>query len=232
MQQDARKRHAQRRGRDASCLAPPAQTRTCSFPAYGSHLGYPRRIMCAVCRPAPGARVPGTVPGACGAGLPFPSASALGSTGSAAVRSVADCSATICSTLFVGFTATMAELDFSCPCIIGYDSSSSRCGPSLARNADGQPRDLPASDAIRLHVMWPWTPAGRQHLAFVEERCRTCCLRASKNSRPLRCLTFRGSIPHPMQQLCTLRVRHCCRLTQHSLPGGPLRPYPGRTCTG
>ena len=28
------------RGRDASCLAPPAQTRTCSFPAYGSHLGY------------------------------------------------------------------------------------------------------------------------------------------------------------------------------------------------
>ena len=23
-----------RRGRDASCLAPPAQTRTCSFPAY------------------------------------------------------------------------------------------------------------------------------------------------------------------------------------------------------
>ena len=176
-----------RRGRDASCLAPPAQTRTCSFPAYGSHLGYPRRIMCAVCRPAPGARVPGTVPGACGAGLPFPSASALGSTGSAAVRSVADCSATICSTLFVGFTATMAELDFSCPCIIGYDSSSSRCGPSLARNADGQPRDLPASDAIRLHVMWPWTPAGRQHLA---KRCRTCCLRANKDSRPLRCMTF------------------------------------------
>src|SRR6516162_5718329 len=174
-----------RRGRDASCLAPPAQTRTCSFPAYGSHLGYPRRC-CAVCRPAPGTRVPGTVPGACCAGLPFPSASALGSTGSAAVCSVADCSATVCSTLFVGFTATMAELDFSCPCIIGYDSSSSRCGPSLALDADGQSRDLPASDAIRLHVMWPLTPAGRQHLAFVEERCRTCCLRASKNSRPLR----------------------------------------------
>ena len=28
------------RGRDASYLAPPAQTRTRSFPAYGSHLGY------------------------------------------------------------------------------------------------------------------------------------------------------------------------------------------------
>jgi hypothetical protein len=25
------------RGRDASCLAPPAQIRTCAFPAYGSH---------------------------------------------------------------------------------------------------------------------------------------------------------------------------------------------------
>ena len=38
-------------------------------------------------------------------------------------------------TLFVGFTATMAERDFSCPCIIGYGSSPSRCGPSLSRNA-------------------------------------------------------------------------------------------------
>ena len=30
------------RGRDACYHAPPAQIRTCSFPAYGSHLGYPR----------------------------------------------------------------------------------------------------------------------------------------------------------------------------------------------
>ena len=29
----------------------------------------------------------------------------------------------------------------------------------------GQTRDLPASDAILLRVMWPSTPAGRQHLA-------------------------------------------------------------------
>src|SRR3974390_1150808 len=48
-------------------LASLHQTRTCSFPAYGSHLGYPRRC-CAVCSPAPGTRAPGTVPGACGAG--------------------------------------------------------------------------------------------------------------------------------------------------------------------
>src|SRR5262245_10132046 len=44
--------------------------------------------------------------------------------------------------------------------------------------------------------------------------------------------SFRGSLPHPTQQLCTLRVRRCRRLTQHSLPGGPLRPYLGRTRTG
>src|SRR6516164_6962523 len=53
--------------------------------------------------------------------------------------------------------------------------------------SDGRTRDLPGSDTIPLHVMWPWTPAGRQHLA---KRCRTCCLRANKDSRPLRCMTF------------------------------------------
>jgi hypothetical protein len=40
------------RGRDASYLAPPAQIRTCGFPAYGSHLGY-RRQFVAVCEPTP-----------------------------------------------------------------------------------------------------------------------------------------------------------------------------------
>src|SRR5713226_3854378 len=101
-----------------------------------------------------------------------------------------------------GFSATMTESDFSCPCIIGYGSSPSRCGPSLSLDTDGQTRDLPASDAILLHVMWPSTPAGRQHLAL---RCRTCCLRANKHSRPLPSLTFPGSIPHPRHSLCTLR---------------------------
>src|SRR5215469_5819604 len=62
-------------------------------------------------------------------------------------------------------SATMAGSDFSYPFIIGYGSSPSRCGPSLSRDADGQTRDLPASDAIPLHVMWPSTPAGRRHLA-------------------------------------------------------------------
>src|SRR5436853_465377 len=49
----------------------------------------------------------------------FPLVSALGSANSAADRSA----------LFAGFAATMTESDFSCPCIIGYGSSPSRCGP-------------------------------------------------------------------------------------------------------
>src|ERR1700738_4589441 len=95
----------------------------------------------------------------------FSLVSALGSPGSAATGSAADCSAAGCAALFAGFTATMAESDFSYPCIIGYGSSPPRCGPCLSRDADGRTRDLPASNAILLHVMWPWTPAGRQHVA-------------------------------------------------------------------
>ena len=44
--------------------------------------------------------------------------------------------------------------------------------------------------------------------------------------------SFRGSITHPTQPLCTLRVRRCRRLTQHSLPGGLLDlTYPKRERT-
>ena len=39
-------------------------------------------------------------------------------------------SATGCPALFAGFVATTAESDFSGSCIIGFDSSSSRCGPT------------------------------------------------------------------------------------------------------
>src|ERR1700687_5473552 len=83
----------------------------------------------------------------------FPLVPALGSTGSATVDSAADCSAAASAVLFAGFPATMTESDFSCPCIIGYGSSPSRCGPSLSLDADGQTRGLPGSDTILLHVM-------------------------------------------------------------------------------
>ena len=55
------------RGRDASYLAPPAQIRTCGFPAYGSHLGYQRQFG-AVYEPTPVTRLSGSGSGACFAG--------------------------------------------------------------------------------------------------------------------------------------------------------------------
>ena len=131
-------------GRDASYLAPPAQIRTYGFPAYGSHLGY-RRQCVAVDEPTSCATLTRRGVRRVLSWLVFPSVPALRSTNSATDRPA----------LFVGFTATMAGSDFSHPCIIGYGSSPSRCGPSLSRDADGRTRDLPASDAIPLHVMWP-----------------------------------------------------------------------------
>src|ERR1700682_6433825 len=49
-------------------------------------------------------------------------------------------------------------------------------------------------------------------------------------SAPATCL-FRGSITNPTQLLCTLRGRRYRRLTQHLLPGGPLRAYPAQAAT-
>src|SRR3984893_16155997 len=60
------------RGRDASYLAPPAQIRTCRFPAYGSHLGYPRQLCAAVCEPASVTRLCGAESCACATGPHFP----------------------------------------------------------------------------------------------------------------------------------------------------------------
>jgi hypothetical protein len=83
-------------------------------------------------------------------------------------------------------------------------------------DADGRARDLPASDAILLHMMWPSTPAGRQRLAW---RCRTCCLRANKNSRPPRYRSF-GAQSHTPCNRCVRFVALSPVATQHSLPSG------------
>jgi hypothetical protein len=103
-----------------------------------------------VSAPAPVTRLSGSASGACFAGSHSPWSPPLAPP--APQR--------IASALFVGFTATIAESDFSCPCIIGFGSSPSRCGPS-ASAGDGQTRDIPGSDALLVHVMWPSTPAGR-----------------------------------------------------------------------
>src|ERR1700674_1787033 len=102
---------------------PPAQIRTCGFPAYGSHLGY-RRQFGAVDEPTSCATLTRLGVRRVLGWRAFPSVPALRSTNSAADPSA----------LFVSFPATMAWSDFSCPCIIGYGSSPSRCGPSRSRN--------------------------------------------------------------------------------------------------
>src|SRR5262245_30748494 len=79
----------------------------------------------------------------------FPLASALCSTGSAAVGTA----------LFVGFPATMAESDFSRPCIIGYGSSPSRCGPAtVCRTVDRESSRFPRKE--RLHMPGSLTTPG------------------------------------------------------------------------
>jgi hypothetical protein len=52
-----------------------------------------------------------------------------------------------------------------------------------------------------------------------------------ENPRPLQCLTFRGSIPHPMQSLCTLR-NHCRQWPRNTRYQADATPYLDRTCTG
>src|SRR4249920_1697181 len=151
----------------------------------------------------------------------FPSASALRSTNSAADRSA----------LFAGFTATMASSDFPRPCIIGYGSSPSRCGPPYAR-ANSQPTARRGISQVRRDpfardvLLDPGGTTMPRITALHMLRSTMTTISAPAVS------SFRGSITHPTQPLCTLRVRRYRRLTQHSLPGGPLRPYLGRTYTG
>src|SRR5262249_1229526 len=134
----------------ASLAAPDPYVR---LSAYGSCLGCVTAQV-AVYAPAPVTREPGSESSTCFAGAyspwppPFAPPTPLRPPPQTPPRWAS-------LALFAGFIATMTRSDFSCPCIIGYGSSPSRCGPSLSRDADGQTRDLPASDAIPLHVMWP-----------------------------------------------------------------------------
>jgi len=119
----------------------------------------------------------------------FPLVPALGSTDSA----------TDCSALFAGFSdsATTLGSDFPCPCIIGFGSSPSRCGPG--RNlASGQTRDLPASSAFLPPVTCSWTPAGRAAPRVAAPLVLHSTIYTV--SAPATC-QFRGSITHPTQLL-------------------------------
>ena len=92
----------------------------------------------------------------------FPSVPVLGSAGSAADRSA----------LFVGFVATTTESDFSGSYIIGFDSSSSRCGPAeSARRSNPRP---PGSRAKSFHTCQGLRPR-RTGRALALSRS-PCCL--------------------------------------------------------
>src|SRR5215813_4361872 len=112
----------------------------------------------------------------------FPLASALGSTGSAADRSA----------LFAGFAATMAESDFPRPCIIGYGSSPSRCGPvHFRRWSDaGYPRFRrdPCARDVAFDPGGTTTPRIAA-LHMLRSAVKTVSAPAISS--------FRGSIPHP-----------------------------------
>src|SRR6266446_8352862 len=152
----------------------------------------------------------------------FPLVPALRSTGSAALGSAADRSAWGCSALFAGFTATMAWSDFSCPCFIGYGSSPSRCGPPYSAHPTGRRRPDTRYPRFRRDPFArdvALDPGGTTMpriaaLHMLRSTMKTVSAPAIRS--------FRGSLPHPTQSLCTLRVRRHRRLTQHSLPGGSL----------
>src|SRR5580692_2078014 len=87
----------------------------------------------------------------------FPLVPALGSTGSAVAGSAADCSTAGFAALFAsqllwrGPTSRARASSATAPRLPDADRRT-RC---TSLDNDGQTRDLPGSDTIPLHVMWP-----------------------------------------------------------------------------
>ena len=86
-------------------------------------------------------------------------------------------------------------------------------------NTGGQTRGIPGPGAIHSRVMCSSTAGGT-----AMSRITTLHILRSAISDSLRSRGFivSGSLTHPTQPLCTLRVRRCRRLTQHSLPASSL----------
>jgi len=207
------------RGRDRSCLLPPAQIPACGFPAPGScrrsdairvqgHFGLARPIRrlaasvtCRVRLWVRGMRrhVPSLRPAA------FPPHSPPPTRRSALFEAS--------QVLFGRPTPPAFQA--------GFGSSPSRPGPGPLwelRAIGG----LPSSDAIPSCVIWSQTPAGRQCLAY---RHRSCCVRRFAPPPPLRQADFVAPyIPHTIAVYASLWSSPST--PQHSLPGGRY-PLPG-----
>ena len=106
--------------------------------------------------------------------------------------------------LFAGFIATMAGSDFSRPCIIGFGSSPSRCGPSAQTATGRSAGDLPVPvqrACAHARVCDHAGPVGRSHNAPVRVAFRY------PNSVGTRNCDFRGSMAGLCVPLSTLHVR-------------------------
>ena len=125
---------------------------------------------------------------------------------------------------------TMTRSDFSCPCIIGFGSSPSQCGPPYTHSTRRRRPDTRfprfRCDPFARDVALDRGRASAPRLAVPR-----MLPSANENPRPLRCLIFRGSIPHPMQLLCTLRD-HCRQGSRNTRYQADATPYLGRTSTG
>jgi hypothetical protein len=136
------------RGREASCLARPAQIRTCGFAAYGSYLGSNDETPLAVCVPAPVSRLPGSESGTCFAGPHSPRSAPFAPP--APQRMAPPCSPAS-SLLWRSPTSCLRASPASAPRLPGADHRIA---------ATGHRQDLPSSDTIPLRVMGSSTPAG------------------------------------------------------------------------
>jgi hypothetical protein len=181
-------------------LASLHQIRTCSFPAYGSHLGYPRQLCAAVCEPASLTRLCGAESGACFAGPHSPWSPPLAPPAP--------------QLLWRSPTSRARASSATAPHLPDADRrthDNTHCRRPDPRYPRFQ-RDLFARD-VALDPGGTTMPRITA-LHMLRSTMKTVSAPASSS--------FRGSLPHPTQPLCTLRVRRHRRLTQHSLPGDLL----------
>ena len=134
----------------------------------------------------------------------LPLAPALGSTHSATGLPV----------LFASFIATMARSDFSSPCIIGFGSSPSRCGPLACTVASGQTGDLPVPAHGACAHARVCDHAGSSEC--LRERSRTYGLALLGQRRHPGYQLYRGSMAGLCVPLSTLRAasRDAPRMTR------------------
>ena len=101
-------------------------------------------------------------------------------------------------TPFAGFTATMEGSDFSPPCIIGFGSSPSRCGPKFS----WPEARSPGSRARSLRTCWGLRPRRAVQALALARPAMLPSAQSTASASRVGC--FRGSIPSLCAPLSTL----------------------------